>query len=387
MSEPEEVVVAELVDDDRLPVVTRLVPQPAARPLVDQHTILRPNAPIPTTADLPTYTEADFRISEETADLLDSAPPENTSRTYKSARGRFESWCAEQGRVPMPCTTATFVEYVGHLIRADKSPSTIQVAMSAIRSAHPDGQQPGMKEAREALRKHARGWARRRTPKKATGIRSEALTALVGTCSAGQPKDIRDAALLTLGWGMLSRRSELANLLIEHLAVEDDGITVRVAYSKTDQAAKGAETFVPAAPEEPDVCPVIRVRTWLEELRQHGITTGPLFRAITRGGTIPHRAGPRGDFMTPDAIGAIVKARAALAGLPDPSRVTAHGLRRGPAQEIAEAGEDPTAQGRWKDGSITVRKHYVEPAQGKANNPLRAVRRKRAEQRQDGTPS
>jgi integrase len=382
---PDEVIEAELMDVDERPERLPAVASPAPRPLIDRHTLLRPNAPVPTTADLPTYTEADFQISQETADLLDSAPPENTSRTYSSARSQFDTWCVEQGRVPLPCTTATFVEYVGHLIRLDKSPSTVQVAMSAIRSSHPDGQQPGMKEAREALRKHARTWAQRRTPKKAPGIRSEALTALVGTCAAGEPKDIRDAALLTLGWGMLSRRSELANLLIPHLVVEDDGVTVRVAYSKTDQSAKGETTFVPAAPDEPAVCPVLRVRAWLEELRRHGITSGPLFRAITRGGTIPTRTGARGDFMTPDAIGAIVTARAVLADLPDPTRVTAHGLRRGPAQEIAEAGADPTAQGRWKPGSITVRKHYVEPAQGKSNNPLHAVRRKRAATAPDTT--
>ncbi|MFD5491650.1 site-specific integrase [Streptomyces sp. NPDC127091] len=381
-NEPDEVVDAELVDDDHLPALTE--PVPTARPLVDRHTILRPNAPIPTTADLPTYTEADFRISEETAELLDEAPPENTSRTYRSARDQFEAWCEQQGRIHLPCTTATFVEYVGHLIRLDKSPSTIQVAMSAIRTWHPDGQQPGMKEAREAIRKHARGWAQRRTPKKATGIRTDMLTAMVATCTTDTdtdyPKAARDAALLTLGWGMLSRRSELAHLLIEQLVIDNDGIHVLVAFSKTDQAAKGETTFVPANPDDPATCPVVRVRAWLEELRRQGITAGPLFRHINRGGTIRPRTGPRGDFLTPDAIGAIVKTRAKLADLPDPTRITAHGLRRGPAQEIAEAGEDPTGQGRWKAGSITVRKHYVEPAQGKANNTITAMRRKRAEQ-------
>ncbi|MEE6264855.1 site-specific integrase [Streptomyces diastatochromogenes] len=377
-----EVVDAELVDDSHLPA-----PRPEtapARPLVDRHTILRPNAPIPTTADLPSYTEADFRISEETAELLDEALPENTSRTYKSARDRFEAWCRANSRVHLPCTTATFVEYAGHLIRLDKSPSTIQVAMSAIRSGHPDGQQPGMKEAREALRKHARGWAQRRTAKKATGIRTDMLTAMVATCTTetdtDYPKATRDAALLTLGWGMLSRRSELAHLLIEQLAIDDDGINVLVAFSKTDQAAKGETTFVPADPDAPATCPVVRIRAWLEELRRQGVTSGPLFRHINRGGAIRHRSGPRGDFLTPDAIGAIVKTRAKTAGLPDPSRITAHGLRRGPAQEIAEAGEDPTGQGRWKAGSLTVRKHYVEPAQGKANNTITAMRRKRAKQ-------
>ncbi|GAA2269037.1 hypothetical protein GCM10010415_38720 [Streptomyces atrovirens] len=377
-----EVVDAELVDEDENRALPALADTPAHRPLIGRHTLLRPNAPVPTTADRPAYTEADFRISQETADLIDGAPPANTSRTYGSALGQFTTWCAENGRVPMPCTTATFVEYVGHLVQRDLAPSSVQVHMSAIRSAHPDGQQPGTKEARQVLRRHARDWARRRAPRKAPPIRTAALSAMVATCTAAdereQPKALRDAALLTLGWGMLSRRSELANLLVEHLAVEDDGVTVRVAFSKTDQAARGEDTFVPADPEAPSLCPVVRVRAWLEELRRHGITSGPLFRHITRGGTIRPRSGPRGDFLSPDAIGNIVKTRARLAGVKAPGgrAVTAHGLRRGPAQEISEAGGDPTAQGRWKPGSPTVLKHYIEPARGKTNNPLHAARAK-----------
>ncbi|KES03106.1 hypothetical protein BU52_32150 [Streptomyces toyocaensis] len=375
-----EVVDAELVDEDEDRALPTLADAPAHRPFVDRHTLLRPDVPVPTTVDQPTYTEADFRISQATAALIDGAPPANTSRTYGSALGQFRTWCAQSGRVPMPCTTATFVEYVGHLVQRDLAPSSVQVHMSAIRSAHPDGQQPGTKEARQILRKHARDWARRRAPRKAPPIRTAALSAMVATCTAADerewPKALRDAALLTLGWGMLSRRSELANLLIEHLVVEDDGVTVRVAFSKTDQAARGEDTFVPADPDDPLLCPVARVRAWLEELRRHGITSGPVFRHVTRGGTVRSRSGPRGDFLSPDAIGSVVKARARLAGVSAPGgrAVTAHGLRRGPAQEISEAGGDPTAQGRWKPGSPTVRKHYIEPARGKTDNPLHAAR-------------
>ncbi|MFD7003944.1 site-specific integrase [Streptomyces mirabilis] len=375
-----EIVDAELVDDEdrALPVLAER--PPAFRPVVDRHTMLRPGQAVPTEADAPTYSEADFRISQETADQLDDAPPANTSRTYGSAEGQFRDWCARQGRVAVPCTTATFVEYVAHLIREDKSPSTIQVAMSAIRSVHPDDKQPGRREARQLVQKHSRERARRKTTRKAPPIRSAALSAMVATCTAvdppEQPKALRDAALLTVGWGMLSRRSELANLLIEQLTVEDDGVTVHVAFSKTDQAAAGEDTFIPADPDDPAVCPVVCARAWLEELRRQGITSGPLFRQITRGGNVRPRSGPRGDFLSPDAIGDVVKARAELAGLPDPSNVTAHGLRRGPAQEISEAGGDPTAQGRWKPGSNTVQKHYVEPARDKASNPLHAVRAK-----------
>ncbi|MFD8777499.1 integrase [Streptomyces sp. NPDC059916] len=380
----DEVIDAELVDDheDTLPALAQ--PAPIARPLIDRHTLLRPGTAVPTTADAPHYTENDFRISQRTAELLDEAPAENTSRNYASARRQFTAWCEAEGRVPMPCTTATFVEYVGHLIAADKAPSTIQVAMSAIRTWHPEGQHPGTKQAGEALRKHARNYARRHRPKKAPPIKSDRLHAMLSTCTGPGPKDARDACLLTIGWGMLSRRSELANLTIDDLTVEDDGVTVYVAYSKTDQAAKGESTFIPACPEDPSICPVVRTRAWLDELQRIGITSGPLLRAITRGGSLASRqVAKRGHYMSPDAIGAIVKTRAVRAGVPNPSRVTAHGLRRGPAQEIAEAGEDPTAQGRWKPGSPTVRKHYVEPAQGKTRNPITAVRRKQAEGNQE----
>jgi site-specific recombinase XerD len=373
----DEVVDAEIIEPDLLPAVTEQA-KPATRPLVDRHTMLRPGQAVPTTADAPVYTEADFRISAATAELQDQAPPENTSRQYRSARGQFTTWCDEQGRVTLPCTTATFTEYVGHLIRRDLAPSSVQVAMSAIRSWHPDGQQPGTKAAGEMLRKHKRNWARRRRPKKAPAIKSDLLAKLVATCTGPGPADARDACLLAIGWGMLSRRSELANLLIDDLLIEEDGVTVFVAFSKTDQNAEGASTFVPAHPEEPAVCPVRRTRAWLEHLARLGVHDGPLFRALTTGGTLASRATAvrRGKHMSPDAIGDIVNRRAEQAGAP--IRLTAHGLRRGPAQEIADAGEDPTAQGRWKPGSPTVRKSYVEPAQGKSRNPILAARAKQA---------
>ncbi|WP_329326715.1 site-specific integrase [Streptomyces sp. NBC_01689] len=377
-----EVVDAELVDEDESGALLPAVSRPVARPLVDRHTMLRPGEAVPTTADAPTYSEADFRISQETADLLDEAPPANTSRTYSWAWSKFDAWCAERGRVPLPCTTATFVEYVGHLIREDMAPATIRVHMSAIRSRHPDDQKPGTKKAGEAIRAHGRRRAKAgHRPKKAPAVTTSMLGALVATCTGSTPREevtaLRDAALFTIGWGMLSRRSELAGLLIEQVDVEEEGVTVHVAFSKTDQDAEGEDTFIPADPD-PAVCPVGRVSAWLAELRRQGITSGPLFRAVTRSGTIPSRS--RGDFLTPDSIGAIVKHRAKLAGVSNPAavknpdRITAHGLRRGPAQYLARNGQDPTAQGRWKQGSRTVEKHYLAPARGRENNPFIAAR-------------
>ncbi|WP_327257114.1 hypothetical protein [Streptomyces sp. NBC_01244] len=44
---------------------------------------------------------------------------------------------------------------------------------------------------------------------------------------------------------------------------------------------------------------------------------------------------------------------------------------------IADAGADPTHQGRWKPGSATVKREYLDRAQSRAQNPRRQVRANR----------
>lgn len=64
-----------------------------------------------------------------------------------------------------------------------------------------------------------------------------------------------------------------------------------------------------------------------------GVDHGPVLRALTVAGTLQSRASATvsGDFV----------GRACAANLPNWQDVTAHGLRRGGAHEIADAGGDP----------------------------------------------
>lgn len=57
--------------------------------------------------------------------------------------------------------------------------------------------------------------------------------------------------------------------------------------------------------------------------------------------------------------------------------MTAHGLRRGGAQAIADAGGDPTKQGRWKPGSAVVKREYLDRAQTRSENPWLKVQAQR----------
>lgn len=375
--EPGEVVDAELVDDDHLPATVQ--PRPAGRPVVDRHTILYPGQGLPTEADAPTYTERDLYVSERTAERLEKqSAPKNTSANYESQRNIFKKWCAEQGRVAIPCTTATYVEYVAHLIEIGRSPNAINAAMSAIRTWMPEDKKPGTKQARGMLNEYKKAWAKRTAVRKAPPVTDELLRAMVATCDLRTTAGLRDRCMLLLGRGALNRRIELADLSIADVAVDDDFVTLHIRSSKTDQDAKGEHTDIPAD-SDPLLDPVAAVRDWLTALHHLGVREGAFFRALTSRGTLQNRAAAteRGDYVTGDAVNDWVRSRAHKAGAKNWQQITAHGLRRGGAQAIADAGGDPTKQGRWKAGSAVVKREYLDRAQSRAENPWLRVQAKR----------
>uniref|UniRef100_UPI0030E2869C tyrosine-type recombinase/integrase n=1 Tax=Streptomyces tubercidicus TaxID=47759 RepID=UPI0030E2869C len=378
-----EVVDAELVDDDRLPA--RVEPGPVARPVVDRHTILYPGQAVPTEADAPRYTEADLRVSEATAERLrNKSKPKNTNKNYTSQRGIFERWCQGMGRVARPCTTATYVEYVASMIERDASPNTISAHMSAIRTWMPDDKKPGTAEARGMLNEHKKEWGKRHRVRKAPAITDAMLRAMVETCDLRHPIGIRDRCALLLGRGALNRRIELADLSLVDVSVDDEFVTLHIQFSKTDQEGKGEHTEIPTD-DDPLLDPVQATRDWLNTLHRLGVREGAFMRALTTAGTLQSRARAteRGDYVTGDAINDWVRGRAHKAGLPNWQKITAHGLRRGGAQSIADAGGDPTKQGRWKAGSAVVKREYLDRAQSRKENPWLLVAEQRRQREQE----
>lgn len=376
-----EVVEAEIVEDELLPATLRQPARPALRPLVDRHTILYPGEAVPTDADAPTYSRTDFEVSAATADRLrNKAAPANTNRNYSSQRKNFAEWCEAMGRVARPCTTATYVEWVAGLIAREMAPNTIRTYMSGVRTWMPEDRRPGTTEARGMLAEYRKEWGKRNRVRKAPAITEPMLRAMVDTCDLRTPAGLRDRCALLVGRGALNRRIELADLDIGDVQVEDSGVDLWIAYSKTDQAGRGESTFIPADSTDPRYDPVAAVRDWLACLHRMRVYDGPLMRALTSKGRLQNRtaATARGDYVTGDALNDWVRHRAYLAGLPAWHQVTSHGLRRGGAQEIADAGGDPTQQGRWKPGSATVKREYLDRAQSRAQNPwhqVQAVRR------------
>lgn len=347
----------------------------AARPVV-----IRPDGPLPVG-----YTDADFTISAAAAERLINAPAENTKLAHERDWTEFERWCATQGRVALPATAQTFLDYVTHLIEDREprplAPASIDRAMGSIRAVHAERgyeDQPGIKPARRVLRAYRRQWVDEgNRARKATPVKVGSLRAMVDTCDPETPIGVRDRAILLLGFGLMARRSELAGLDIADIRPGKEGLDVLIKRSKTDQDAKGREVPVLTG-QHPETCPVRATREWIVLLAGLGIASGPLFRPIDRHGRIgddPAAAGHPRARLTGRAVAEIVRRHALAAGLPDPGGYKGHSLRSGGASSAYEAGA-PVAgiaeHGRWAADSPVVL-GYVRAVDKWKNHPMRGV--------------
>jgi integrase len=108
----------------------------------------------------------------------------------------------------------------------------------------------------------------------------------------------RDRALLCLGFAGAFRRSELCALQVEDLTEVPDGLHILIRRSKGDQEGTGQEVAIPRGYR---LRPVEAVQIWTEAA---GITSGPVFRAVTGGGRVSCEA------LADDSAARIVKREA-----------------------------------------------------------------------------
>lgn len=308
-------------------------------------------------------------LSPAALDRLDRSIPDNTKTAYRRQARDFVTWCEERGRDTLPASAQTLADYVSHLCDQDKAPSTIEQAIATIRVAHREAGHDGQPDTRAALRvlkthKRDRAEAGKRK-RKAPPVTLNVLRAMVDAADPGTFAGRRDRVMLILGFAMMARRSELAALQIEDVNFTDDGLTVLIRKSKTDQDATGAEVNIPHG-VHPDTDPVRVVRAWLDRL---DAAEGPLLRAVNRWDQLQ----PGG--MSGAAINERVRKLAIEAGVPNAATFTAHGLRAGGPTEAAKAGQPVSFiadHGRWSKSSTQVLE-YIRPVDKWRDNPMRGI--------------
>ncbi|QHE92472.1 tyrosine-type recombinase/integrase [Pandoraea fibrosis] len=174
---------------------------------------------------------------------------------------------------------------------------------------------------RELLAKTRRAYAKRgvRTSKK-EALTREPLRALLATCDDSM-RGKRDRALLLFAWASGGRRrSEVVRATCENVRrTGPEHYAYTLSWSKTNQ--QGADL---PENEKPVVgAAAVALTDWLTSA---GITDGPIFRRVRRGGHV-------GEPLSEAAVRDIVRERCALAGLE--GDFSAHSLRAGFVTEAA----------------------------------------------------
>lgn len=314
--------------------------------------------------DQPTLFDATLDLAAAAGELIEQDVAASTVTAYRRWASRFAEFCTAHHRTALPTTSDTLAEFVAWMATREYSPSTIEQAIAAVLWNHHDTGRdaPDPTLARKALGGYRRQWAKTNRVKKASPIKDQHLTKMVGQCDLKTPRGLRDRMILTLGKALAARRSELVGIDIEDVWFDDDGwMNVFVGSSKTDQYGRGEECPVPYE-ADPMICPVRATRDWLDWLRMKGVTTGPLIRNLTpRGDKLyvsPLAKAPRtkAGGMDGEAINRLVKRYATRAGV-RLRRSSAHGLRAGGVTESYERGAPvPSLQelGRYAKNSPTV---------------------------------
>ena len=140
-------------------------------------------------------------------------------------------------------------------------------------------------------------------------------------------RNIRDKALILMGFYSFCRRSELLGMKFEHLNFGDDGIQVLIPFSKTDQSGEGRMIFLPKTND--DYCPIKALNNWLEVAR---IDNGSLFYKINKSNNIEKYTLNHKNIkmsLTDTHFVLMLKKRAVAAGLEDCDKISGHSLRIG----------------------------------------------------------
>ena len=259
---------------------------------------------------------ADPKILE----FIAAATAENTRRAYQRDLRHFLAW---RGTVPAsPELVAAYLAAHAPTL----SMATLARRVIAIRRAHALHGLPDPTKT-ELVRLTLRGVRRihGRPQRRVAPLRLEHLSAVVSVLS-GSTRDVRDRALLLIGFAGAFRRSELSAVNYNQMKRIEQGIEITLPRSKTDQEGRGRRVAIPCVGGP--ICPVSALEAWLQIAK---ITDGPLFRRVDKSGKI---------FSAPlssGAVATIVKERAAQIG-PDPKNYSGHSLRAGFATCAAAAG-------------------------------------------------
>ena len=301
-------------------------------------------------------------LAEHTAQSLAQVPvqqyimaatSDHTRRAYQSDVRQFIAWGGQ-----LPCHTENIVAYL-HAQANKVNPRTLQRYIVSLRQWHVT---QGFADPTHhpLIKKTLTGIARTHgKPKvKAPAFTLDAIQRINQMLLQGALcRDVRDRALLLVGFFGAFRRSELVAINIDDITFFDEGVEIMVPRSKTDQTGEGRTCAIPK--ETGSLCPVTALQQWLAYLGE----TGPVFRRITKTDDVLETG------FTGQQVSLIVKRLAKMAALANAEAYSGHSLRSGFATQARRQGADLVSimrQGRWQSERTVM--GYIEAGDAFAEN-------------------
>lgn len=328
---------------------------------------------------------AEVAIPAEAAALADArgaalafaraAKAANTRRAYRAAVRAWCLWCERHGLSALPARGEDVAAFLAAERVAGRAPATIEVRRAALRYLHHLARLPvptadaAVGETLAGIRRTAAA-AGHAPAKKAAATEAVLRGMLAAIPDDGDPRGLRDRAILLVGFAGALRRSELAAIRVEHLEATPRGLRLTLPVSKGER--RGRAVTVPLPFGERGLCPVRAIGAWRAAA---AIAEGALFRRIwaapdPRPGTPPPP--PRIGAAAIDArtVARVVQARAAAAGLPA-GALGGHSLKRGALTTGMDRGVHPARLKRLgRHRSYAVLDEYLEHGDPFEGHPL-----------------
>lgn len=292
-------------------------------------------------------------------EYIQRATADNTRKAYRQDVQHFERWGGK-----LPTNTATIIQYL-HEHAATLNARTLSRRLTALRQFHkyqgfadPTDHPSVQKTLRGIQNTHGK-------PKQqAPALRLAQLEQAINLLEAQDTlASTRNCCMLSLGYFGALRGSELLRVAFEHIEWSEQGITLRIYSSKTDQTNEGQYCAIPAVNNA--LCPIAHTHRWIERA---GITSGTLFRSINRWDQMSTKA------MSIAGLNKLIKSIAEQADWADADKYSSHSLRRGLATSASSAGasfKSIMRQGRWQHEGTVLQ--YIEEGQAFEDNAVTAL--------------
>jgi integrase len=282
-----------------------------------------------------------------------------TLALYDAAFARWTCWCTLHHTRALPAEPRVVAAYLAALARAGKSVAAINGALAAIQFKN---RAAGFALDRRAplLATVLAGIARTcaKPIRRAAALDISALAQLSDSLAGEDLCSLRDRALILVAFFAALRRSEITSLDVSGrspIALDARGLTLNLTATKT-----AAATTSVAVPRRGDgLCPVAALERYLAAAN---LTSGPLFRAISKSGRLLPRR------LDATSVRHILRRRLAAAGL-SATTFSPHSLRAGFITAAAHANvPEHLIQRTSRHKSVDVLRSYIRVADAFAEN-------------------